>query len=253
MENLEQLTVPDQFKATSDENNDSKDGVEKSNSNSSRIMSVRETSPILMVALYFVFANIFFNSIVSLISLVILLILCGIFGYHYAHPNYFHNCIAVPADKCIYRIKIFPFELLIVLGIFYTSIVQITNPFEYTKLCQFNSCMLIVMAYYLTELGNKVSYTGHRGGKAFWELSIKPLLYQLSGKRRKPPNSDSSTTLVVDEETIELEKDERIKNSSDLMYTFQEKENLQRDQMKRWKKWIQEEMRRLSGDSTRET
>ena len=114
-----------------------------------------------------------------------MLILCGMAGYHWSHPEYFPKWMVKPFDICIYRIKIFPYELIIILGIFYMAIIQITHPFTNFKWYKFNSCLLIVIAYYLTELGNKASYTDKRGLKIFWELSLRPFYHQISGKKKK--------------------------------------------------------------------
>jgi len=93
-----------------------------------------------------------------------------------------------------------------------------------------------------------VAYTGKRGVKIFWELSLKPFYYQISGKRKRQIAGNPSENEKDEKNSPDKNNESEIKPAPNLTYPINERQDLTREQLDRWKKWIQEEMQRLGGD-----
>ena len=136
------------------------------------------------------------------------------------------------------------------MGILFIVVLQITKPDIGNKWYLFTFCSLVILAFVLTELGNKAAYTGYRGWRIIWELSLKPLLSSKRRKRNEPIPNTNAVAQVIDgdirHEHITAEQLE-IESSSQ---SNDEKGLWEEEQKKRWEEWIQEEMHRLNGDTS---
>ena len=216
-------------------------------SRSSRIMSVRQTSPILAITVFFVFTNIVFGPFINIPLLALLVIFIGIAFHHWKNPGRYPKWLTNYFDQIIRRSGIFPLELVLVVGIVYINIVQIAKPYSDDKWYQLGTYIVVVLAFYLTELGNRASFTGYRGWKIIWELSLKPLI---SSKKRKEGKSGDETdeALSVDPENeIERITPELLEEMAKSTEPLGEKGYWEEEQKKRWQEWIQEEMHRFDG------
>ena len=218
-------------------------------SQSSRIMSVRDASPLLVITVFFAFSNILFSPLVNVPLLVFLFIFFGITVHHWQNPGRFPEWLTKYSDRVIRRTKIFPIELILLVGIVYITIVQIAKPYANDKWYQLGFCLLIASAFFLTELGNRAAYTGHRGWRILWDLSLRPLLLS---KRRKGDNWVNETLEDVNHaiggapQHVTAEKLEEMT----LPASTPRKTTWEEEQKKRWRDWIQEEMHRFDDRSS---
>ena len=238
----------DELKSKPDEENT----IMPTDSQASRIMSVRDTSPLLVITIFFVFSNILFSEFVNIPLSVILLIFIGITYHHWKCPDHFPGWLTKYSDRIVRRSQVFPAELILFVGIFAVGILQITKPDMSSKWYLFSFCSLIILAFVLTELGNKAAYTGYRGWRIIWELSLKPLF---SSKKRKRDESVNKVEIALSKqdnvrhEHITPEEIEMESSSQ----SGEQKGLLEEEQKKRWEEWIQEELQRLDGSSIDES
>ena len=218
-------------------------------SQSSRIMSVRDASPLLVTSVFFAFSNILFGPIINIVLLVFLLVYIGITLRHLQSSDKFPKWLTKYSDRMVRRVKIFPLELVQLAGIVYITTVGIAKPYENDKWYQLGFCLLVAVAFFLTELGNRAAYTGHRGWRVLWELSLRPLF---SSKRRAGENRVGEIVDGVSEaidgvpQRITPEKlEEMTMNGLEPVESAWEEE-----QKKRWRDWIQEEMHRFDDRSS---
>ena len=218
-------------------------------SQSSRIMSVRDASPLLATTVFFAFSTILFGPVVSVALLVLLLVFVGITLRHWQHPEQFPQWITKYSDRVIRRVKIFPVELVLLVGIVYITIVEIAKPYVDEKWYQFGLCMLVAVAFFLTELGNRAAYTGHRGWRVLWELSLRPLF---SSKRRTGENRVGEIFDGVNEalEGVPQRMTPEKLEEMTLVGSESNENAWEEEQKKRWRDWIKEEMHRFDDRSS---
>ena len=222
--------------------------LKSTDSRASRIMSVKDTSPLLVITIFFVFSNILFSAFVNIPLSILLLIFIGITYHHWKNPDHFPGWLTKYSDRIIRRSRVFPAELILFVAILAVGIIQITKPDMSSRWYLFSFCSLVILAFVLTELGNKAAYTGYRGWRIIWELSLKPLFSSKKRKRDESMNQEEIVPLKISDVCHEHITPEEIEVDSSSQ-SGEEKGLWEEEQKKRWEEWIQEELQRLNGSS----
>ncbi len=191
------------------------------------------------------------NAIVSTITIfIIFMIITAIQWWNYRLlQKKIPVQIANLANAIISRLSVFPYESLLIFAVFYLTFMNLSKPFDDPKCYILSYCIVLILTFYLCEIGNIAAESQITGIKSLWVIAIKP---HLRGKK-----SDR-----IDENELEysyvplLNGDTRIQDpmktqsfEAEDIISDQERSENNLTKNSRWRIWINEEMNRLRGDT----
>lgn len=222
-----------------------------------RIISGSTISPFLLISIFFIFANIIFQQTAIKITLLVLLTLCvGLTAFDRIQAPDGLRFLANFGRSMTDRLRIFPYEALLIAGIIYVLVAGIVKP-PVDMWYPLSSSLLLLFAFVTSALGNKAKYSGHHGFRSIWEVLVKPMLNFQVIERHKG-DADSTASTADQENELDLESfgedddfDEALLITDDPIMESSVSDAALSDweieHNVRWTDWINEEMGRLSG------
>ncbi len=238
--------------------------MSKQSSKSTGLIPLSEISPFLILTVFYVFANILCQSDRAKVGLLVLLLLSSLITlFHWMNPDDVPapmKKLAAYGELIVKRIKIFPYELILVAGIVYVLLIHISRPFISHNSYHLASCILLFSAFLLAAMGNRARDTGVSGWGSIWGLFLRPLLHFQLIQRDDGPGGYTSRSVLMPNPTdfggvdgdLSTEMgltDETVLSAVDATIQEIPLSELEKGQSNRWTAWMMEEMERLSGTS----
>ncbi len=216
----------------------------------------------LAITIFYVFVDIFIKAaLLKILLLILLTVITILIGIQFFRPEILQNLpkwLFNSLNQMVERLRIFPFEFLLIIGIFYTYFLAIKDPMEVNRIDRINSTVLIGLAFVFSHLAEKAKHTGHHGFRSAWELIIKPLFHikiinrqdSASYQKASQSNPDANGLLNLEQQKF-ISNNENSYSTTEVTLedNFSLNSEWEKAQDIRWKEWLIEEMGRLSGNS----
>ncbi len=157
------------------------------------------------------------------------------------------------ANTIIKRLLDFPYEALLIIAIFYLTFMNLAKPFTDSRYYILSYCIVLILTFYLCEIGNIAAETETTGIKSLWLIVIKPLV---SGTKANQIDDDELAYSYIplldgDSQILDPLKTQSFE-AEDIISDQDTTENSLTENA-RWRIWINEEMNRLTGEIQHES
>lgn len=213
-------------------------------------MNPRTKGPIFFAAILLIFTNIILPPKLNIVLVIAFCLFLGITGYRWSNRRrtikWLPPRLADWGDAVFKRLIVCPYDGILILGVIYLTVMRgvsgrSIDPADSSIDAQLAVFALTVLAFYITELGQRALESGYHGFRSLPELVINPIITQM--RQRKAKATTATAARLQDDTTVVngIAVVEGAEGAGD------DKSERQLDQEKRWQAWINEELYRLSG------